>query len=92
MPKLIDEENGFKKVYILILFIKQILVIRLDLLFLFFSLIHLFFLPIFCDMPNPKTLCSVVENHNQKPKYKMEKQQTTNCWNTNPAILNFLNI
>ena len=88
----IDEESGFKNVYILFLFIKQILFIILKLLLLFFSLIHLFFLLFFCDMTNPKISCSVVESQNQKPKYEMEKQQTTNCWNTSFPILNFLNI
>ena len=72
-PKPIDEENGFKEVYILFLFTKQILFIRLNLLFIFSSLIYMFF-TFFCHMPNPKILWSVVEN--QKMRWKNNEQQT----------------
>ena len=72
-PKPIDEENGFKEVYILFLFLKQIRFIRLNLLFIVFSLIYMFF-TFFCHMPNPKILWSVVEN--QKMRWKNNEQQT----------------
>ena len=61
-----------KKFSILFLFIKQILFIRLNLLFHFFSLIYLFFY-LFCHMPNPKILWSVVQN--QKMRWKNNEQQ-----------------
>ena len=56
----------------------------------FFSLICLFFYR-FLPYAQPQNW-SVVEKQNHKPNDEIEKQGTTNCWNTNFPTLKFLNI
>ena len=74
----IDEESGFKNVYILFLFIKQILFIRLNLLLLFFYLIHLFFFYYFfviCPTPKYHVQWLKAKTRNQNMRWKNNKQQ-----------------
>ena len=88
-PKPIDEENGFEKVYILLLFIKRIPFISLNFFFSLIYFLYRFFLP----YAQLKILCSLDENQNLKLKNEMEKHLTTDCSNMNfPTHLEFLNI
>ena len=71
-PKLIDEESGFKNVSILFLFIKQILVIRLNLLLLLFFFYYFF---VICPTPKYHAQWLKAKTRNQKMRWKNNKQQ-----------------